>query len=768
MLKRILKITGIVLLAFIALAFIIPIAFKGKIIKIAKKEINKNVNAKVDFRDVEISLFRHFPRVAVGLENLQVIGNDNFSKDTLIFSKRIDVALNLMSLFGTSEMKIYSITIDQPRIHAIINKEGKANWDIAKPDTATTTEEESEFKMNLKKYTINDGYVSYVDVPGDMNAEIFHLDHSGSGDFTSDIFTLQTKTSAASVSFNYTKIPYIVNAKTKLGLDIQVDNKKNKYTFNTDDIALNDLKLSAEGYFQFVNDTTYGMDIKFNAPSTEFKTLLSLVPAIYKNDFSKIKTSGKAIFNGFVKGEYNSVKMPSYHINLNVENGFFQYPDLPQPVKNIGIDMKVDNPDGIPDHTVVNISKGHIEFGNDPFDFTLLLKKPVTDQYIEAAVKGKLNLAQVTQFAKLTGDTKLSGMLDADATAKGNVAVITQQKPGPFTANGFINLTNLNYSSKHFLQPIRNSNIQVKFENPDGIADHTIINVPAAHVEIGNDPVDFNILIKNPATVLYFDGAARGKFNLASVAQFTTLDPGTKLSGMLSADISFKGNKAAIDKKEYEKINTSGTLNVSGVNYVTKDYPGGIQVSEAAFTFNPKNISLNSLKAEYLTSHITANGSIDNAIGYALKGEPIAGTLNVHADKLNLNDFLGTDTITSEATSEPFIVPKNISFNLNAGIDKLTYDKTEYNNLKGTLSIKDETVYLRNLDMQALDGTIGLDGSYSTKNDKKHPDISLTYDAKGLSAEKTFYAFNKRSWHWNVERRSAASVRSFLQREKCH
>src|SRR5690606_3401698 len=161
--------------------------------------------------------------------------------------------------------------------------------------------------------------------------------------------------------------------------------------------------------FQFVNDTTYGMDIKFNAPSTEFKTLLSLIPAIYKNDFAKIKTSGKAVFNGFVKGEYNAVKMPAFNINLNVADGFFQYPDLPQPVKNIAIALKVDNPDGAPDNTVIDISRGHIEFGNDPFDFRLLLKKPVTDQYIDAAVKGKLNLAQVTQFVKLSGDTKLSG-----------------------------------------------------------------------------------------------------------------------------------------------------------------------------------------------------------------------------------------------------------------------------------------------------------------------------------------------------------------------
>jgi hypothetical protein len=648
-----------------------------------------------------------------------------------------------MSLFGDAEMKIYSITVDKPRVHAIVNKEGKANWDITKPDTSATPQKESEFKLSLKKYTINDAYISYVDIPGNMSTEIFHLNHSGSGDFTSDLFTLATKTTAESVSFTYANIPYLVNVKTILNADIQVNTKNEKYTFKTDDIELNDLKLSTEGYFQFVNDSTYGMDIKFNAPSTEFKTLLSLVPAIYNNDFSKIKTSGKAVFNGFVKGEYNSVKIPAYHINLNVEKGFFQYPDLPQPVKNIGLAVKVDNPDGITDHTVIDVSKGHIEFGNDPFDFTLFLKNPVTVQYIEAALKGKLNLAQVTKFIKLSGDTKLSGLLDADVSAKGNLAVITQQKPGPFTANGFLNISSLNYSSSDFPQPISNSNVQIKFENPDGVADHTVIQIPAAHLEIGNNPIDFNVLIKNPASVLYFDGAAKGKFNLASVSQFTTLEPGTKLSGMLAADLTFKGNKAAIDKKEYEKINTSGNLNISDLDYVSKDYPQGVRVKNAGFIFNPKNIILNSLSAAYLSSNITANGSLDNAIGYALKDEPIAGNLNVQVDKLNLNDFMGTDTASNEnQTSEPFVVPKNVSFVLNADVDKMIYDKTEYDNLKGSVIIKDQMVDLRNIEMNALGGTINMNGSYSTKNDKLHPDVALNYDVKNLDAQKTFFAFN--------------------------
>ena len=73
---------------------------------------------------------------------------------------------------------------------------------------------------------------------------------------------------------------------------------------------------------------------------------------------------------------------------------------------------------------------------------------------------------------------------------------------------------------------------------------------------------------------------------------------------------------------------------------VSKDYPGGIKVDQAALR-NPKNITLNALKAEYLASNFTANGSVDNAIGYALR-MAYRGHIELHADKINLNDLMGT------------------------------------------------------------------------------------------------------------------------------
>src|SRR5260221_12177049 len=126
-----------------------------------------------------------------------------------------------------------------------------------------------------------------------------------------------------------------------------------------------------------------------------------MLPTVYEKDFASIKSGGQAYFNGFVRGIYDKKHVPAYHVNLDVENGFFQYPDLPMPMENINLKFHVDNPDGNADHITVNIPKGHVEINNKSVDFHLLVKNPRTKPFIDAAFVGKLDLENISKLIKL-------------------------------------------------------------------------------------------------------------------------------------------------------------------------------------------------------------------------------------------------------------------------------------------------------------------------------------------------------------------------------
>ena len=74
MVKKILKITGIVLVLLIAFLFAVPYLFEDTIKAKIADAINEKVDAKVSFADADLSLFRDFPQASVAmLQNLDVI-----------------------------------------------------------------------------------------------------------------------------------------------------------------------------------------------------------------------------------------------------------------------------------------------------------------------------------------------------------------------------------------------------------------------------------------------------------------------------------------------------------------------------------------------------------------------------------------------------------------------------------------------------------------------------------------------------------------------
>jgi hypothetical protein len=751
--KKILKISGIAFISLIALAFLIPVVFKKQVQALVKKEINKNLTAKVDFTDVKLSLFRHFPKATITIKGLSIVGTEIFAKDTLLSSENTEVTAGLFSVLKGKDIKVHGVYLKSPRIHILVKKNGLANYDITKKSSDTTSSSDtsaSNFKMNLKKYQISNGYLVYDDRQADSYMEFKELRHEGSGNLTADNFTLSTSTQATSFSYTQDNIPYLINTKTDIDADIKIDNKTNTYTFKTDDVKLNALTLSTEGFVQMINAQTFKMDIKFKSPTNDFKDILSMVPAMYTKDFDKIKTSGDAVFNGFIKGTFSPMEIPAYDINLQVKNGSFQYPDLPEPVKNIQLLLQAMNPDGKPDNSVIDIAQGHLEIDNEPFDFHFTYTRPETIQLIDAGAKGKLDLSQVSKFIKLDNGTKLSGLVWADAFIKGPLKALEQQS-GAFTAGGFFDIKNLFYLAADFPQPLKNGYMKATLANTGGIADKTTIDITAGHIEIGNDPLDFSLQVRNPVSSVNFSGHVKGKFILDHLKQFTKLNTGTSISGMLNADLDIAGSREAINKEEYDKIVLAGKADITNLNYQSKDYPTGISIPTSQFVFNSKNVTLSNLTGKYLNTHFSANGTMDNLVGYIMQDQPLEGNLHVSADMMNLNDWMGasagtnsteTTTTVTNTESKPFLIPGDINFTINSAVQQLKYDKVEYNNVSGTLILGDEKATLQNIKTEALDGTIIINGSYSTKVDKIKPDISLSYDIKNMDVQKAFYAYN--------------------------
>jgi len=457
--KKALKISGIVFGVILLLLIILPFAFKGTIVKKIKEETNKSLNAKVDFNDFGLSLFRSFPNFSMSLEGLSVVGVDEFKGDTLASVPKLYITIDLMSVFKGSEYKINKIQADDARILLKGLKNGKVNWDIVKPSDTTkpaeTPAEPSNFKMAFQKIQLKNAHVVYDDAGLGFYMMLDGLDHTSKGDMTADITTLTTNTTIKKLDVDYGGVRYLSNSDADIQLDLGMDMKNMKFTFKENTTRLNQLFFQFEGFFAMLKEGGFDMDIKMKTDKTDFKNILSMVPALYAKDFDKIQTNGKLVFDGFFKGIYKDLNtLPAFSLNFQVINGMFKYPSLPKQVDNVNIVCKIDNKGGAADNTTIDISNFHIELAGNPLDMRLYLSTPVSDPALNMNIKGALDMASLKQVYPMEEGQQLTGSFKADISMKGKMSAIKQEKYNEFIAEGFLDLQNMQYKSKDFSQSI--------------------------------------------------------------------------------------------------------------------------------------------------------------------------------------------------------------------------------------------------------------------------------------------------------------------------
>ncbi len=591
--KKALKISLIVLGLLIITAVALPFIFKSKIVGLVTEEANKNINAKVKFSDdIGFSILKSFPDFTLTMKNIEVVGIEEFEFDTLFAVNKLEVSMDLMSVINGGQIKIRNVYLNQPRIHAIVLSNGKANWDIAKPSADTTktetTSEPAKFDVLLKKLEIENAYISYNDKVGNMSSEIDGMNYILNGDFNQDIFSMNHDLDIAKLTYAMANINYLSKVHTTFKAEIEANQKESKYTFKDNEFGLNELIFKMDGFVQMAGNDI-NMDLKYAAKKNDFKDFLSLIPAIYSSSFKDIQSKGKLAFDGFAKGTFNDKQLPAFAFNLMVEQGWFKYPALPAPVENVGIDFHVTNTDGNLDHTIINLAKMHFELQGDPFDAKLLAENPMKDPFIDAHLKGKLNLDNVVKIVPMPVGTTLSGLLTSDFAAKGKISDIENKNYENFNASGTIAVNGINYKSAELPQGMNLSTATLAF-NPKTV---TLSNFDA---KIGNSDMQMNGDLSNFFPYFFGKGTLVGNLNFKS----NMMDANQFLSN--STDTSTATTSAGADTSGMAVVEIPGNIDFTltssiakllYTNYNITNFNGMVKVANQKLTFS--KVALNML-----------------------------------------------------------------------------------------------------------------------------------------------------------------------------
>lgn len=512
MLKKILKISGISILFLLIVMAVLPYIFKDKIVQTIKEEANKNLNATLYFSDLDLSLFKSFPKLSIGLDSLSIVGKDAFRTDTLISAGTLRISVDLFSALKGDELSIRSVDIRDAGILLKILKDGKANWDITKPSPAPApgeAEEPSAFKAKLQHYTLENARIVYDDRESDMLVSMLDVNHEGSGDFTADLTNLDTETKIGSFSFSYGGIPYLHRVRLGYKAGFELDLKNSVYRFLDNALSLNDLHMKFSGSVAMPAEDIQ-MDLRYEALKNEVKSFFSLVPGAYTDQFNDVKSSGKLAFNGFVKGVYNEKSIPGFALNLLIENGMIQYPSLPGAISDLQVKTSISNPGGDADKTVIDVSRFHASLAGVPLDARVIVRTPVSDPDIDASLKGRVDLNKVKNYMPLDKQTHIAGLLNADVTFKGRLSAIEQEKYQQFQAAGEASLSQFVFRDPTVSpQEIRIQTAKMDF-NPKSV------RLSQFDMNMGKSDIQANGSLENYLAYIFSDKTLSGTLQINS------------------------------------------------------------------------------------------------------------------------------------------------------------------------------------------------------------------------------------------------------------
>lgn len=596
--KKFLKVLAVIIIIIVAAMFVIPLFFHNQIIEQVKVEINKNVEAKVDFEDYSLSMFRNFPNFGLSLENLSINGVDEFDGVTLAEIPDFNVSIDLFSVFGDGPYEIEKISIKNPLIHVKVLGDGKTNYDIAKLDEQETEEavetESSPFHLQLKNFVIDNASIIYEDYITETYLEANGLFYHLSGDLSEEFTKLKIRTVINELSMNYAGIDYLKKNELEVDATFEADLKNEIYTLKNNKIRLNALLLEFTGSVGMV-DEGYDLMLTFQAPKNKFRNFLSLVPAIYAKDFEQIETEGNLTLEGSVKGRYAEGRLPSYDLSINVSDAMFKYPDLPEAVKDINIFTKITNNNGQADNTVVDVRMFHFEIADNPVDILISLKTPVSDPEINADINGKFNLASFAKVYPLEVSENLNGMITSDISIDGKISDLQQENYDDFAAIGSILVKDVEYQTPEIKDKVRIKNAQLNFSP-------AYLDLVSMQTSIGKSDLKANGKVKNYLAYLFSEGILTADLNVSSgfldLNTFMT-DTEEEQSPVLQDTVEF----TAFRVPENIHITMNASLNEMVFDEIKmSNVTGKVEIRD-------EKVFLHSLTSDMLGGNLTLNGS---------------------------------------------------------------------------------------------------------------------------------------------------------------
>ena len=746
---KIAKYTGITFVVIIGLLFLTPIIFADKIKEQIKKTANEKLSAELNYSDVSVSFFHHFPSLTLTLNDLSLNGSAPYKNEKFITAKEVSFGINVASLVFSKEVKIDQIYLSDSFINVKVNPKGEANYNVYKSSNTSDPKDstDADASLKLERIEILNSKIIYDDQSTKVHFDAFGFNYLGKGDLNQAVFDLYSKAKIEKLNIVYEGEPYLMNKKIDADLITKVNVNSLSFFFQQNNLKINQLMVDFKGKFDFLKEG-YNMDFVIKSDNSKLNDVFTAFPPKYITWLSKTELKGNTNLLLTLKGNYIASQniAPDLNLDIKIDSGFVNYNKSAFPVSNLNLEVKTKVPSLNPDLAIVDAKNLSLNINKDYLKSKFYIEG-INTPNINADFKARIDLEKLTKALGIP-DIVLKGSLAGDVKANGKFD--QKNKLFPVT-NGVIDLENGYLKTPYYPNPITNITIKSTINNKKGTFDDLKVSLKPTQFTFEGKPVFVKADLSNFNDLTY-DIKAKGELDVNKIYKVFS-QKGLDLDGFVKADLVLKGKQSDAEKGNYSKLHNKGTLELRNIGITSEYLPKKFIIKEGIFKINQDKMSFNNFLAAYGQSDFRMNGYLQNVFNYATTNTGVLrGSFKATSRYINVDEFMSSTptntSVTQTKTETPapkteskqtgvIIIPTNLNLNFTANAQKVNFDKLNLQNAVGNLSMNKGKLSMQNTGFNLIGCNVAMNANYQAVTPQK-ANFDFTIKASDFDIKKAY------------------------------
>lgn len=709
---------------------LIPLIYKKDLEGLVRASINSKINGNFDFESVDIGLLSTFPNVSIQVNDPLLTSFVMQDSNKIFYAESFTLKFNLIELFfSKGRYNIHTILFQSPNVYFQTYSDSLTNYSIFESATKVDSTQDPELEFSIEKFEILNGSFHYSTFEN-QDIVLEGLELSVKMNITKNLKSIQQVLDITGMTVKSNSVTLLDSVPVQLQTDLKFYDKEQKLEILSNSLEISKIKLQLKGFLEYKPDSSIFIAVELNSMDNQVKDLISLLAPQYHGDWDKVSSKGKLSMEGRLNGSYHEGKelFPDFKFNLNLTDGYVQFPGSSLDMSRINIDLKMEDSGGKFKNTKVNCNHFEFYLNSKKFYTGFNIYDLQQDFYGDLKVQGSFELNDWKSFIPIGNGNEIYGNLSADIVSIFNKSDIESGNIENLNLKGSLELNNFIYK-KDFEPEISIQALNCFFENK-------VMSFSGQDIKYGTSDLSLHGKLQDPLNLLSDNRVAILDLNIAG----KNLNLIEVMGGEDQSDTVttvWDGTGIASNPGIESQLSINSTSKFNKVLYEGYD----ISEVDAIINWNNGILRLDRIKAVLNGNEMIMSGQFEKLLPYLDNVERLNGNLNISGNSIDVFRFMNypgsSNTTNSSIDTLPFTVPVGMDITIKFNFGSLKYDQWEFFKPSGKLLVTDHELQIHNFNSLTLGGDISLQGLYNSSNPLK-PAFDIKYDMSKMDFKKSF------------------------------